>query len=194
MKKERGPVARSNRKQTKRMEILRDSGAIKVAAAQSAALRRYPHSPFATHRLLSPSMFGLQRSKCSAEKICFLSNARKISPLSASLSAMKWGRGLGVRWCSGFRGRSSGHGFYKTRSKFDVPVPPKALCILPSAFPPKCPPLPTLATGDRPPASQKLGSRRRSDSRNLLSLEASRALSRLVAVGGEANVSKPERN
>jgi hypothetical protein len=42
-----------------------------------------------------------------------LTNARKISPLSVSLSAMKWGRGLGVRWCSGFRGRSFGHGFYK---------------------------------------------------------------------------------
>src|SRR5690242_3805304 len=29
---------------------------------------------------------------------------------------MKWGRGLGVRWCSGFRGRSFGHGFYKAKS------------------------------------------------------------------------------
>jgi hypothetical protein len=43
-----------------------------------------------------------------------------ISQLPVSLSAMKWRRGLGVRWCSGFKGRSSGHGSYKAHSIYDA--------------------------------------------------------------------------
>jgi hypothetical protein len=58
------------------------------------------------------------RQECAllCRKDRLLTNARKISPLSVSLSAMQWGRGLGVRWCSGYRGRSFGNGFYKAES------------------------------------------------------------------------------